>query len=454
MFRKMVVANRGEIALRIFRACEELGIETVALHSEADEDSLHVKFAQESVCIGPPPSARSYLNISNILSAAEVTGADAIHPGYGFLAENAHFAEICASHNLTFVGPAPQAILRMGDKALARETMMGGGVPVVPGSEGVVDDDVLGVQIAREIGFPVIIKASAGGGGKGMRVAWAEDEFRRSFDMAQGEALAAFGNGDLYIEKFLVGPRHVEVQILADHQGNVVYLGERDCSVQRRHQKLIEESPSPAVDEKLREQLGEAAVRAVKAADYYSAGTVEFLLTADKKFYFMEMNTRIQVEHPVTEMVTGLDLIKEQIRIAAGEPLSFRQKDVTLTGHAIECRLNAEDPYREFAPAPGRVESFHMPGGPGVRVDSHVYAGYVIPPYYDSMIAKLICHGATREEALARMKRALDETIIEGVPSTLPFHRSLMQHPRFISGDVNTRFLDEEDWQVAGEGDA
>jgi len=454
MFRKMVVANRGEIALRIFRACEELGIETVALHSEADEDSLHVKFAQESVCIGPPPSARSYLNISNILSAAEVTGADAIHPGYGFLAENAHFAEICASHNLTFVGPAPQAILRMGDKALARETMMGGGVPVVPGSEGVVDDDVLGVQIAREIGFPVIIKASAGGGGKGMRVAWAEDEFRRSFDMAQGEALAAFGNGDLYIEKFLVGPRHVEVQILADHQGNVVYLGERDCSVQRRHQKLIEESPSPAVDEKLREQLGEAADRAVKAADYYSAGTVEFLLTADKKFYFMEMNTRIQVEHPVTEMVTGLDLIKEQIRIAAGEPLSFRQKDVTLTGHAIECRLNAEDPYREFAPAPGRVESFHMPGGPGVRVDSHVYAGYVIPPYYDSMIAKLICHGATREEALARMKRALDETIIEGVPSTLPFHRSLMQHPRFISGDVNTRFLDEEDWQVAGEGDA
>jgi acetyl-CoA carboxylase, biotin carboxylase subunit len=454
MFRKMVVANRGEIALRIFRACEELGIETVALHSEADEDSLHVKFAQESVCIGPPPSARSYLNISNILSAAEVTGADAIHPGYGFLAENAHFAEICGSHNLTFVGPAPQAILRMGDKALARETMMGGGVPVVPGSEGVVADDVLGVQVAREIGFPVIIKASAGGGGKGMRVAWSEDEFRRSFDMAQGEALAAFGNGDLYIEKFLVGPRHVEVQILADHQGNVVHLGERDCSVQRRHQKLIEESPSPAVDEKLREQLGEAAVRAVKAADYYSAGTVEFLLTADKKFYFMEMNTRIQVEHPVSEMVTGLDLIKEQIRIAAGEPLSFRQKDVKINGHAIECRLNAEDPYREFAPAPGRVESFHMPGGPGVRVDSHVYAGYMIPPYYDSMIAKLICHGADRAEALARMRRALDETIIEGVPSTLPFHLSMMQHPRFISGDVNTRFLDEEDWQAAGEGDA
>ncbi len=454
MFRKMVVANRGEIALRVFRACEELGIETVALHSEADEDSLHVKFAQESVCIGPPPSARSYLNISNILSAAEVTGADAIHPGYGFLAENAHFAEICGSHGLTFVGPAPQAILRMGDKALARETMLAGGVPVVPGSEGVVGDEVLGMQIAREIGFPVIIKASAGGGGKGMRVAWDEDEFRRSFDMAQGEALAAFGNGDLYIEKFLVGPRHVEVQILADHQGNVVHLGERDCSVQRRHQKLIEESPSPAVDEKLREELGEAAVKAVKAADYYSAGTVEFLLTADKKFYFMEMNTRIQVEHPVSEMVTGLDLIKEQIRVAAGEPLMVRQKDIQLNGHAIECRLNAEDPDRDFAPAPGRVESFHTPGGPGVRVDSHVYAGYNIPPYYDSMIAKLICHGRDREEALARMRRALDETIIEGVPSTLPFHLSMMQHPRFVSGDVNTRFLDEEDWRVAGEGEA
>jgi len=449
MFKKLVVANRGEIALRVFRACEELGIETVALHSEADADSLHVKFAQESVCIGPAPSARSYLNIGNILSAAEVTGADAIHPGYGFLAENAHFAEVCGSHGLTFVGPSPEAILRMGDKALARETMIAGGVPVVPGSEGVVDDDVLGLQIAREIGFPVIIKASAGGGGKGMRVVWKEEEFRRSFEMAQGEALAAFGNGDLYIEKFLVGPRHVEVQILADLYGNAIHLGERDCSVQRRHQKLIEESPSPAVDDLLRAKLGEAAISATRAANYHSAGTVEFLLTADGSFYFMEMNTRIQVEHPVTEMVTGLDLVKEQIRIAAGETLSLKQEDVKLTGHAIECRLNAEDPDHDFAPRPGRVESFHMPGGPGVRVDSHVYAGYDIPPFYDSLIAKLICHGADRAEALARMRRALDETIIEGVPSTLPFHLSMMQHPRFISGDVNTRFLEEEDWKLA-----
>jgi acetyl-CoA carboxylase, biotin carboxylase subunit len=449
MFRKLLVANRGEIALRIFRACEELGIETVALHSEADEDSLHVKFAQESVCIGPAPSSRSYLNISNILSAAEVTGADAIHPGYGFLAENAHFAEVCASHGLTFVGPAPEAILRLGDKALARETMVAGGVPVVPGSDGVVSDDVLGLQIAREIGYPVIVKASAGGGGKGMRVAWTEEEFRRSFDIAQGEAFSAFGNGDLYIEKFLVGPRHVEVQILADKFGKVLYMGERDCSVQRRHQKLIEESPSPAVNDTLRQRLGETAVQAAKASNYYSAGTVEFLLTDNMDFYFMEMNTRIQVEHPVTEMVTGLDLIKEQIKIAAGEPISFNQEDVKLTGHAIECRLNAEDPERDFMPVPGRIDSFHVPGGPGVRVDSHVYAGYDIPPYYDSMIAKLICHGADRAEALARMRRALEETVIEGVPSTLPFHLAMMRHPRFIAGDVNTRFLDEEDWKNA-----
>jgi len=449
MFKKLIVANRGEIAMRVFRACEELGVETVAVHSEADEDSLHVKFAQESVCIGPPPAGRSYLNITNILSAAEVTGADALHPGYGFLSENAHFAEVCASHGLTFVGPSPESILRMGDKALARATMIAGGVPVVPGSEGVLEDDVAGLQIAREIGFPVILKASAGGGGKGMRVVWKEEEFRRHFEMAQGESLAAFGNGDLDVEKFLVGPRHVEVQILADHYGNIVHLGERDCSVQRRHQKLIEESPSPAVNGVLRAKLGEAAVRAARAADYYSAGTVEFLLTADGRFYFMEMNTRIQVEHPVTEMVTGLDLVKEQIRIAAGEPLSFRQEDVRLNGHAIECRINAEDPDRDFAPSPGRVRSFHVPGGPGVRIDSHVYAGYEIPPYYDSMIAKLICHGADRQEALARMRRALAETIIEGVPSTVSFHLRMMQHPSFLSGDVNTRFLEEEDWKSA-----
>ncbi|MDP7020793.1 MAG: acetyl-CoA carboxylase biotin carboxylase subunit [Candidatus Krumholzibacteria bacterium] len=449
MFKKLLVANRGEIALRIFRACEELGIETVAVHSEADVDSLHVKFAQESVCIGPPASARSYLNIGNVLSAAELTGADAIHPGYGFLAENAHFAEVCESHGFTFVGPHPEAIRRMGNKALARETMVRAGVPVLPGSEGAVNDEVEGLQIAREIGFPVIVKASAGGGGKGMRVVSVEKEFPRSFKLAQGEAVSAFGNGDLYIEKFLVGPRHVEVQILADRHGNVVHLGERDCSVQRRHQKLIEESPSPAVNPELRERLGAAAILACRAANYHSAGTVEFLLVEDASFYFMEMNTRIQVEHPVTEMVTGLDLVKEQIQIAAGEKISFRQEDVKMQGHSIECRLNAEDPEKDFAPSPGNVESFHVPGGPGVRVDSHVYAGYSIPPYYDSMIAKLLCHGRDREEALARMRRALEETVIEGVPSTLEFHLAMMNHPRFISGDFNTRFLEEEDWKAA-----
>ncbi len=449
MIRKLVVANRGEIALRIMRACEELGIETVALHSEADEDSLHVKFAHETVCIGPAASSRSYLNIHNIISAAEVTGADAVHPGYGFLAENAHFAEICQSHGLIFVGPDPEMIRRMGDKALARETMIAAGVPVVPGSEGIVEDEVEALQIAREIGFPVMIKASAGGGGKGMRAAHDEEEFRRNFAAASGEAESAFGRGDCYIEKLIQRPRHVEIQMIGDKHGNIVHLGERDCSIQRRHQKLIEESPSPAVDQTTREKMGKAAVRAGEAVGYHSAGTVEFLFDEDGRFYFMEMNTRIQVEHPVTEMVTGLDLLKEQIRVAAGEPLSFRQSDVKVRGHAIECRINAEDPHRDFAPMPGTLSYFHAPGGPGIRVDTHVYSGYKIPPFYDSMIAKLIAYGADREEAIGRMRRALDECVIDGVPSTLPFHVKLMQHPRFLSGNFSTHFLEEEDWRGA-----
>ena len=450
MIRKLVVANRGEIALRIMRACEELGVETVAVHSEADEDSLHVKFAHETVCIGPAASSRSYLNIHNIISAAEVTGADAVHPGYGFLAENAHFAEVCQSHGLIFVGPDPEMIRRMGDKALARETMLNAGVPVVPGSDGIIADEMKALQFAREIGFPVMIKASAGGGGKGMRAAQDEDEFRRNFAAASGEAESAFGNGDCYVEKLIRRPRHVEIQVIGDKHGNIVHLGERDCSIQRRHQKLIEEAPSPAVDEGTRTQMGEAAVRAAEAVSYHSAGTVEFLFDEDGRFYFMEMNTRIQVEHPVTEMVTGLDLLKEQIRVAAGEPLSFRQADVVVRGHAIECRINAEDPERDFAPMPGVVETFHAPGGPGIRVDTHVYSGYRIPPYYDSMIAKILAHGADRDEAIGRMRRALDECVIEGVPSTLPFHVKMMRHPRFLSGDFSTHFLEEEDWRSAG----
>ena len=448
MIRKLVVANRGEIALRVLRACEELGIETVALHSEADEESLHVRFARESVCIGPPAASRSYLNIHAIISAAEVTGADAVHPGYGFLAENAQFAEVCQSHGLVFVGPDPGMIRLLGDKALARATMVKAGVPVVPGSDGVVADELEGLRVAREIGFPVIVKAAAGGGGKGMRVAAGEEEFPRAFATAQAEAQAAFGSGELYVERYLARPRHVEMQILGDKYGNVLHLGERDCSIQRRHQKLVEESPSPAVDASLRERMGDAAISAAAAVGYHSAGTVEFLLDEDGRFYFMEMNTRIQVEHPVTEMVTGLDLIKEQLRIAGGERLSLRQDEVRLRGHAIECRINAEDTERDFLPAPGKVTALHLPGGPGVRVDSHVYAGYEIPPFYDSMIAKIIAHGADRSEALERMRRALDECVIEGVPSTLPFHARLVRHPRFIAGDVSTRFLEEEDWRA------
>ncbi|MCP4549038.1 MAG: acetyl-CoA carboxylase biotin carboxylase subunit [bacterium] len=451
MIKKLVVANRGEIALRIMRACEELGIETVALHSEADEDSLHVKFAHETVCIGPAASSRSYLNIHNIISAAEVTGADAVHPGYGFLAENAHFAEICASHGLIFVGPDPDMIRRMGDKALARETMIAAGVPVVPGSDGIVADEVEGLTVARAMGFPVMIKASAGGGGKGMRAAMTEEEFERAFLTARGEAENAFGNGDIYIEKLIQKPRHIEIQIMGDKHGNIIHLGERDCSIQRRHQKLIEESPSPAVDDHLRKKMGKAARKAAEAVSYHSAGTVEFLLDVTGDFYFMEMNTRIQVEHPVTEMVTGVDLLKEQIRVAAGETLSVSQKDIVIRGHAIECRINAEDTSRDFAPMPGKIRDIHLPGGPGIRVDTHAYAGYVIPPFYDSMIAKLIAYGANREEAIDRMRRALDECVVDGVPSTLPFHRKMMLHHRFISGDITTHFLEEEDWRAAGK---
>ena len=450
MIRKLLVANRGEIALRIMRACEELGIKTVAVHSEADEESLHVKFAHESICIGPAAPRRSYLNVHNIISAAEVSGADAIHPGYGFLAENAHFAEICESHGLTFVGPSPDHIRRMGDKALARETMLAAKVPVVPGSDGVVNDEVRALQMAREIGFPIMIKASAGGGGKGMRMAPDEESFRRAFTTAQSEAESAFGNGDIYLERLIARPRHVEIQILGDRHGNIVHLGERDCSIQRRHQKLIEESPSTGVDAALRKKMGDTAVRAAEAVGYHSAGTVEFLLDDKGNFFFMEMNTRIQVEHPVTEMVTGIDLLKEQIRIAAGEKLAFRQGDIEIRGHAIECRINAEDPDRDFAPMPGTISSLHLPGGPGVRVDSHVYAGYTIPPFYDSMIAKLITHGSTRQEAIERLRRALDECVIEGIPSTLPFHAKMMRHPGFLRGNVTTAFLEEEDWRAVG----
>jgi acetyl-CoA carboxylase biotin carboxylase subunit len=373
-----------------------------------------------------------------------------VHPGYGFLAENAHFAEVCQTHGLIFVGPDPDMIRRMGDKALARETMIAAGVPVVPGSEGVVEDEVTALQIAREIGFPVMVKASAGGGGKGMRAAADEDELRRAFGAARGEAEASFGRGDVYLEKLVLRPRHVEIQVIGDKHGNIVHLGERDCSIQRRHQKLIEESPSPAVDAALRAKMGGAAVRAAEAVNYHSAGTVEFLLDESGRFYFMEMNTRIQVEHPVTEMVTGLDLLKEQLRVAAGEALSFRQEDVVMKGHAIECRINAEDPENNFAPAPGTVVNFHPPGGPGVRVDTHVYSGYKIPPFYDSMIAKIITYGADRDEAIRRMRRALDECVIDGVPSTLGFHAKIMQHPRFLSGKFSTHFLEEEDWRSAG----
>ena len=440
--QKVLIANRGEIALRIIRACMELGLTTIAVHSEADEDSLHVWLADQSVRIGGPKSSESYLDPRRIISAAVITGADAIHPGYGFLAENADFAEICEAHNIIFVGPTPEQIRAMGDKAEAKRLMREAGVPVIPGSDGVVEDLDEAIKIAKDIGYPVMIKATAGGGGKGMRTANNEAELIKNFEMARSEAQAAFGNPGVYIEKLIVNPRHIEVQLLGDGKGNVIHLGERDCSIQRRHQKLIEESPSPFVDEELREKLGTAAVAGAKKINYRGAGTIEFLVDKDKNFYFMEMTTRIQVEHPVTEMVTRVDIVKEQLRIANGEGLRFKQEDIKFEGHAIEVRINAEDPDNNFAPCPGKIESFHVPGGPGIRVDTHVYAGYVIPPYYDSMIAKLIVWGENRSEALSRMRRALKEFIIDGVKTTIPFHQKVMEDSRFTSGDFDTSFLE------------
>ncbi|NIN01277.1 MAG: acetyl-CoA carboxylase biotin carboxylase subunit [candidate division Zixibacteria bacterium] len=443
MFEKILVANRGEIALRIIRACKELGIATVAVFSEADTQSLHVRFADEDVCIGPAKSQDSYLDPKRIISAAEVTNADAIHPGYGFLAENPDFAEICESCDIKFIGPPSETIRLMGDKALAKETMSKAGVPVIPGSDGVVDSEEKALSLAHQIGFPVIIKASFGGGGKGMRIASDDGELKRGFQTARMEAEAAFGNPEVYIEKYIANPRHVEIQVLGDGSGNVIHLGERDCSLQRRHQKLLEECPSPVVDEKWRQRMGEAAVRGAKSVNYESAGTVEFLLDSDKNFYFMEMNTRIQVEHPVTEEVTDVDLIKEQIRVACGEKLRLSQQDIQLKGHAIECRINAEDPQKGFLPSPGTITSFHVPGGHGIRVDTHAYAKYSIPPHYDSMIAKLIAHGKSREEAILKARRALEEFIIEGIPTTIEFHKHMLRDKRFIGGQFGTSLIDE-----------
>jgi acetyl-CoA carboxylase, biotin carboxylase subunit len=443
VFRKVLVANRGEIALRVIRACRELGLETVAVYSEADRESLHVRFADDDVCIGPAPARESYLRIPRIIAAAEITGADAIHPGYGFLAENAEFAETCAASNITFIGPTADQIRVMGDKAAARKAMADVGVPIVPGTPGPIEDPDDALAAAQEIGFPVIIKAAAGGGGKGMRVSTDVDDFPRAFQLARSEALAAFGNGDVYVEKFLTRPRHIEFQILGDQHGKVIHLGERDCSIQRRHQKLVEEAPSPAVTPELRQKMGGDAVRGAKAIDYVGAGTIEMLLDSDGSYYFMEMNTRIQVEHPVTEMLTGIDLVKEQIQVAQGEKLSVDELPM-LRGHVIECRINAEDPMRNFQPCPGRIETFHPPGGPGVRLDTHVYAGYTVPPYYDSLLAKLICQGRTRDEAIGRMRMSLESFIIEGVTTTASFLSRVMQHPKFVAGDVDTKFLERE----------
>ena len=441
MFKKVLIANRGEIALRVIRACRELGIETVAVYSEADRESLHVRFADDDVCIGPPPSRLSYLRIPALIAAAEITGADAIHPGYGFLAESPEFAEACVGSNITFIGPTAQQIRLMGDKAAARKLAVELGIPVVPGSPGPVADVDQALEIAKGIGFPAIIKAAAGGGGKGMRVAADPEGFLQAFGLARNEALAAFGNPEVYIERYLERPRHVEIQIMGDTHGRVIHLCERDCSVQRRHQKLVEEAPSPAVDQALREKLGAAAVKAASHIGYIGAGTVEFLLDTGGTFYFMEMNTRIQVEHPVTEMVTNYDLVKEQIRVAAGERCTLALRGNRVRGHAIECRVNAEDPARNFQPSPGTITVYHPPGGPGVRVDTHIYAGYTVPPYYDSLVAKVIVQGNTRGEALARMSQALDSFIIEGVTTTIPFLRRVIHHPRFQAGDVDTKFL-------------
>lgn len=441
MIRKILIANRGEIALRVIRACKELGIQTVAVYSEADAESLPVRFADEAVCIGPGPSHQSYMNIPRLIAAAEVTNADAIHPGYGFLAESARFAEICESCNIIFIGPTPDSIEKMGDKAVAKQTMREAGVPVIPGSEGVLRDARHAREVAQEVGYPVILKAAAGGGGRGMRIVRTEKELEQAFLTASSEAQAAFGNPDLYLEKFFDRPRHIEIQILGDGKGNVITLGERECSIQRKHQKLVEEAPSPAVTPDLRRQMEEAAKRGAQAVNYRSAGTIEFLLDQEGHFYFMEMNTRIQVEHPVTEMITGLDLIKEQILIASGGEVSHAAWDHQIRGHAIECRINAEDPERGFRPSPGKIESLHLPGGPGIRIDSHIYAQYVIPPYYDSLIAKIIAYGRDRDEAIRRMERALEEFIIEGVKTTIPLHQRILADEEFRAGKIDTGFL-------------
>jgi acetyl-CoA carboxylase, biotin carboxylase subunit len=444
MISKILIANRGEIALRVILACKEMGIKTVAVHSEADRDALHVRYADEDVCIGPAVSRQSYLSISSIIAAAEITGADAIHPGYGFLAENAHFAEIAGECRLTFIGPSPQAIRLMGNKAQARETAKTAGVPILPGSDGPVKTFTDAQDVAREIGYPVILKASAGGGGRGMRICGNENDLQSAFEAARSEAERAFGSADVYIEKYLEHPRHIEIQVFGDIHGRIVALGERDCSIQRRHQKLIEESPSPALTQEVRSEMSAAAIKLCEAVNYVNAGTIEFLFQ-DGRFYFMEMNTRIQVEHPVTEEVTGIDLVKEQIRVASGEPLSVPHGDFRLRGHAIEFRINAEDP-RTFAPNPGKIRELHLPGGPGVRVDTAAYRDYVVPPHYDSLIAKLIVKGKDRAEALARGRRALELFIIEGVKTSIPLHRAICDDPRFISGDFSTRFMESFTW--------
>lgn len=440
MFKKILIANRGEIALRVIRTCREMGIKTVAVYSTADKDSLHVKFADEAVCIGKPPSSESYLNIPHIMAAAEITNADAIHPGYGFLAENAKFSQICQDHGIKFIGPTPEMISKMGDKISAKETMIKAGVPVVPGGQGLLESVSEAISLAKDVGYPVILKATAGGGGKGMRVVWEDSEMEKAYTNAKTEAAASFKNDGIYMEKFVEEPRHIEIQIAGDQYGKIAHLSERDCSIQRRHQKLVEESPSPFMTPELRDKMGEAAIKAASAINYESVGTIEFLVDKHRNFFFMEMNTRIQVEHCVTEEVINFDLIKEQIKIAMGEPISGKNYEPQM--HAIECRINAEDPYNDFRPSPGRITVLHQPGGHGVRVDSHVYAGYVIPPYYDSMIGKLIATAQTREEALNTMYRALSEYVIEGIKTTIPFHLQLMQNPDFRKGNFTTKFLD------------
>ena len=446
MFKKILIANRGEIAMRVIRTCKEMGIKSVAVYSTADAESLHVKFADEAVCIGPPASTDSYLKMANIIAAAEITNADAIHPGYGFLSENAKFSKMCAEHDIKFIGASGEMIQKMGDKATAKATMKEAGVPTIPGSEGLLDDFEQAQTLADEIGYPVMLKATAGGGGKGMRAVWSPDDLLKAWESARQEAAAAFGNDGMYMEKLIEEPRHIEIQVVGDSFGKACHLSERDCSVQRRHQKLTEETPSPFMTDELRERMGQAAVKAAEHIQYEGAGTVEFLVDKHRNFYFMEMNTRIQVEHPVTEQVIDFDLIREQITVAAGIPISGKHYLPKL--HSIECRINAEDPYNDFRPSPGKITNLHIPGGHGVRLDTHVYSGYIIPPFYDSMIAKLITTAQTREEAINKMKRALDEFIIEGIKTTIPFHRKLMEHPDYVAGNYTTKFMEDFDMEA------